>query len=74
MITASPPGMYADLMAKREVMGVQEARDTFRKRVDEAIEQGTLTVVTRHGRSVAAIVPMEFLRRALEALGEPTDL
>lgn len=74
MITTSPPGLYADPMATREVLGVQEARDKFRDRVDQAIENGTITVVTRHGRSVAALVPMDFLRRALEALGEPTDL
>jgi prevent-host-death family protein len=74
MITASPPiDLYPDAMAEREKIGVQEARDKFRERVDKAIAPGVHTVVSRHGRNVAVIVPIEWYRRASEALGEPTE-
>lgn len=71
MLTASPPGLYADLMAEREKLGIQDTRDKFRDRVDRAIAPGIHTVVSRHGRDVAVLVPIDWYRRASEALGEP---
>lgn len=69
-----PADLYAFVMAKREILGVQETRDRLRTRVDAVLEEGTHTVVTRHGKPVAVLVPMDWYRRAAEALGEPTDL
>jgi len=66
--------LYGFDMVKRTLMGVDEARTQFSRRLDAAIETGEQTVVTRHGKPVAAIVSMEWLRRAAEALGEPTEL
>jgi prevent-host-death family protein len=74
MITASPPvELYASAMAEREQLGIQDTRDNFRDRVDKAIEQGLHTVVARHGRNVAVLVPIEWYRRASEALDDPTE-
>lgn len=74
MISASPTAEpYATDMAEREQLGIQETRDKFRQRVDKAIEQGVHTVVARHGRSVVALVPIEWYRRASEALEDPTE-
>lgn len=61
-------------MARRKLMGVNDARKFFAQRIKLAEETGEQTVVTRHGDPVAAIVPMDWLRRAADALGEPTDL
>jgi prevent-host-death family protein len=72
--TVEPTDLYAFVMAKREILGVQETRDNLRTRVDVTIEDGTHTVVTRHGKPVAVLVPMEWYRRASAALDEPTDL
>lgn len=71
---ARPTDLYALLMAKRELLGVQEMRENLRDRVDQAIEQGVHTVVSRHARAVAVLVDIDWYRRAAESLGEPTDL
>ena len=71
--TLSPASeLYADLMAKRELHPAQEVRERFAARVDDAL-RGIHTGITRHGRPVAALVDMDWYRRAAEALGEPTD-
>lgn len=61
-------------MTERPELGIQSARDRFRTVVDDALIRGVITVVTRHGERVAAVVPYEWFKRAEEALGEPTDL
>lgn len=57
-------------MTDRPRLGIQKARDTFRTVVDDALERGTITVVERHGRPVAAVVPYAWLERADAALTE----
>lgn len=57
-------------MTDRPEMGIQEARTSFRSIADAAIEQGTITVIKRHGRPIAAVVPYAWLERADAALAE----
>ena len=41
---------------------IRDARQHLAEIVDRAEHEGNPTVITRHGREVAAIVPIEFLR------------
>jgi hypothetical protein len=67
--------LYAALMAtKTELMGIEKARLVLGDRSKLAKEEGTHTVLTRFGQAESTVVPMEWYRRAREALGEPTDL
>lgn len=80
MYESTTPVLYGLDMTKRTLMGVDDTRKFFTKRIDAALggkkgtEEEEQTVVTRHGKPVVAIVSMAYLRRAAEALGEPTDL
>lgn len=71
---AEPASLYADEMARWRLMGVQSAREGFRKCVDDALEQGIYTLVARHGRPVVMMVSAEWGMRAAQALGEPINL
>lgn len=74
MTTATlPVDLYAWAMPKREQLGVQEAREKLRDRIDEAMVNGVHTVISRHNKAVATLVPMDWYRRASDALGEPTE-
>lgn len=81
MTITTDPALYAARyrnryhldVAKRELMGIQELRLHIKERVD-AVQNGTHTVFTRHGKPVAVLVDMNWYRRAAEAIGEPTDL
>lgn len=74
-LDAPPHGsLYAPDVAKRELVGIQEARDNFRERIDRAEEHGVHTVVARRGKPLVAVVPIEWYRRMCELSGEPTDL
>jgi len=42
--------------------GVEEARQALPKLLDLA-KKGTSTIITRHGRPIAALVPMERMQR-----------
>lgn len=65
--------LYAADVAKRRMVGIQEARDKFRECVDLAERDSVQTVVARRGKAVVAVVPMEWFRRASELMGEPTE-
>ncbi len=51
------------------VKGAEEARSTLPAILDRA-ERGTSTVISRHGRPVAAVVPIE-LYQAIQRIHEP---
>ncbi len=53
-------GLYAALMRGVKVVttGIQNARDKLRQFVDAAAEDGQHTVIERHGRPVAILVPV----------------
>ncbi|MEU7278663.1 type II toxin-antitoxin system Phd/YefM family antitoxin [Streptomyces sp. NPDC045431] len=55
-------------MAKIETVGVQQARDRLRDHIDAAVEDDQITVITRHGKQVAVLVPAEWYQRAQAAL------
>nr|WP_221374357.1 type II toxin-antitoxin system Phd/YefM family antitoxin [Actinoplanes polyasparticus] len=66
--------LYAADVAKRRLVGIQEARDHFRALVDNAVKDDEHTVVARRGKAVVAVVPIEWYRRMAELDGEPTEL
>lgn len=41
-------------------LGVQQAREGLRGRIDAALEKGEHTVITRNGRPVAVLVPFSW--------------
>ncbi len=60
-------------VAKRRMIGIQEARDKFREVVDLADKEGVQTIVSRRGKATVAVVPIEWFRRMAEQAGEPTE-
>jgi len=50
-------GLYSMPMSRRVRKGVEEARNQLPALLAEA-EKGRTTVITRHGRAVAALVPI----------------
>jgi prevent-host-death family protein len=65
--------LYASDVAKRKLVGIQEARDKFRERVDAAVDDDEHTIVARRGKAVVAVVPIEWYRRMAELDGDPTE-
>ena len=67
--------LYGATMArpKRVLMGVDKTRKLFAERINAA-EQNEHTIVVRYGRPVAALVSIDWLRIAAEALGDLTVL
>lgn len=68
--------LYGATMArpKRVLMGVDKTRKLFAERINAAEQNNEHTIVVRYGKPVAALVSIDWLRKAAEALGEPTDL
>lgn len=65
---------YDPDMAKRQALGAEKVRTTFKERLDDTETQDpTHTVVQRRGRAVAVLVDIDWYRRAAEALAEPTE-
>jgi prevent-host-death family protein len=60
-------------MAKRETVGIQDLRLKI-KATFEKVSSGMHVVIARHGKPVAALVPMDWYREAAEKMGEPTEL
>jgi len=57
-------------MTNHARLGVQKAREGFRDVVDNALIKGDITVIERHGKPVAAVVPYEWFERAEAALAK----
>jgi antitoxin (DNA-binding transcriptional repressor) of toxin-antitoxin stability system len=57
-------------MTERPEMGVQEFRETLRTRIDAAWADGETTLVTRHGQTVAALVPYKWFQQAERLMAE----
>jgi hypothetical protein len=71
----SPYGNLYDLdMAKTEPMGVEALRKVLGPRLEKLKADGVHIVATKHGAAQGVVVPMEWYRRAREALKDPTDL
>lgn len=58
-----PYRMYRQAMAKPRELGVEEARRQLPTLLADA-EKGATTIITRHGRGIAAIVPLDGVRQA----------
>lgn len=73
--TCSGPrgGPYTSTMAKRKIMGVQEARQNFAALVAGAASKGEQTILFRRSTPAAVIVPPEWFHRAAELMGEPWE-
>jgi hypothetical protein len=66
--------LYDADVAKREMVGVQKARQTFAARVDPPPKSEPVhTVVAKRGVPLAVIVPIEWYREAAKCLGDPTE-
>ena len=66
-------GPYTSTMAKRKIMGMQEARQNLATVVDAALKDGEQTIILRRNTPVVVIVPAEWFQRAAEVLGEPWE-
>jgi len=62
--------LYNSSMAERRI---SEARETFSTTINRVAFGGERVVLTRHGRRVAAVVPIEDLE-LIEALEDARDL
>ncbi|MFI7073605.1 type II toxin-antitoxin system Phd/YefM family antitoxin [Micromonospora sediminicola] len=78
-ITASPDlsgspygGPYTADMAKRPIVGAQQAREKFSDLLD-AVGRGEHPVVLRRSTPAALMVPPAWYKRAAELLGDPWD-
>ncbi len=65
--------LYDPGMVKRLIVGVQEARNRFRERIDAAEKNGEHTILVRRSKTAAMIVDPTWYRRACEALGDPWE-
>jgi len=73
-MTDSPTGWpYTSGMAKRKIMGVQEARQNFAAVIAAAANDGEQTILFRRSTPTAVVVPAEWFHRAAELMGEPWD-
>jgi antitoxin (DNA-binding transcriptional repressor) of toxin-antitoxin stability system len=52
-----PYGLYGSVVAKTQRKGAERARAELPSLIADA-EKGRTTIITRHGRSVAALVPV----------------
>lgn len=66
-------GPYTADMAKRKIMGVQEARQNFAAVVDAAAKDGEQTILFRRSTPSAVVVSAEWFHRAAELMGEPWE-
>ncbi len=66
--------VYPAAMAKRELVGVQKARDSLASRItpDEGQEL-VHTVIAKRGTPVAVIVPIDWYREAAKRMKDPTE-
>lgn len=65
-------GPYTSDMAKRKIIGAQEARQTFAA-VIAAAGDGEQTIVFRRSTPIAVVVPAEWFHRAAQLMGEPWE-
>lgn len=78
-LTSAPYGtphgdLYDPAMAKVEQVSVEEARKSLGRRVERAGTESLHTALTKHGKTGAVIVPLDWYRRMREKDGDPTDL
>jgi prevent-host-death family protein len=57
-LALSCTGPYSPYMSETQRKGAEEARNQLPDLLDAA-EQGEATIITRHGRAIAALIPIE---------------
>ena len=65
-------GPYTAHMAKRKIIGAQDARQNFASVLADAAD-GVQTIVFRRSTPVVVVVPAEWFHRAAELMGEPWE-
>lgn len=65
--------LYDPDMPKTKTMGVEALRKVLGAEIEKAAEDGTHIFATKHGIDRGVFVPMDWYRKAREALNEPTD-
>jgi hypothetical protein len=80
MTTSAPPmygepdtDLYAADMVKRVLLGIQDFRTALAARVKAGTATGEHTVLQMRGKPVGVYVPIDWYRRAAEAVDEPTE-
>jgi prevent-host-death family protein len=69
-LDAVPYGPYSPLVSQPPQKGAEEARNQLPALLAEA-ERGRATIITRHGRGVAALVPLKDLVASKQAALTP---
>ncbi len=64
--------LYAAVMVKRVMLGIQEFRDRLKARLD-AVEGGEHTIIAKRGKPLAVVVPIGWYRDAAAAMNDPTE-
>lgn len=73
-VVAEVDNLYASDMARRQMEGSEEVRTGWKEHLDAALTADPPhTFVTRRGKPVLVMVPVDWYRRAAEALGDPTE-
>lgn len=67
------PTPYTAAMAKRRILGAEEARARFSARIDAAENDGEHTIVLRRSRPAVAIVPADWYHRMSALGGDPWE-
>lgn len=65
--------LYAADMVKRVLLGIQDFRTALAARVKAGAATGEHTVLQMRGKPVGVYVPIDWYRRAAEAVEEPTE-
>ncbi len=65
-------GPYTADMAKRPIVGAQQAREKFSDLLD-AVARGEHPVVLRRSTPVGLVVPPAWYKQAAELMGDPWD-
>ena len=70
----TPAALYDPGVAETERFGVEAVRKVLGQRLEAGEKTGVHTIIGKRGADRGALVPMDWYRRAREALGDPTDL
>lgn len=64
---------YTPPMAKRRILGAEQARLQFSARIDAAERNGEHTIILRRSRPSVVMVPADWYHRATALIGDPWE-
>jgi hypothetical protein len=64
---------YDPDMPKTKTMGVEALRKVLGQELQKSSDEETHVFVQKHGSDIGVFVPMDWYRKAREAMKEPTD-